>query len=177
MSSEFFYLVIFQVVAFYIKSIAFLPHSRRNGLFVVTQKVLLGINNEPGFSHFTLIWCTDECYESEPLLSFYINLRCGWYNWWIPLKEMLLPMDGLSGMIGLFSLCSAQDRVVRPQNHITPSAPGGMIEALQIKPHCIVSCWGYLNTVKNRKSICHVYFPKYRDNLKPFMIISLLDVE
>ena len=44
------------------------------------------------------------------------------------------------GMIGLFSLCWAQDRVVRPQNHITPSAPGGMIEALQIEPHCIVSC-------------------------------------
>ena len=58
----------------------------------------------------------------------------------IPLKEMLLTMDGLSGMIGLFSLCSAQDRVVRPQNHITPSAPGCMIEALQIEPHCIVSC-------------------------------------
>ena len=34
----------------HIKGIAFLPHSRRNGLFVVTEKLLLGINNGTGFS-------------------------------------------------------------------------------------------------------------------------------
>ena len=32
----------------HIKGFGFLPHSRSNGLFVVTQKVLLGINR--GFS-------------------------------------------------------------------------------------------------------------------------------